>query len=1197
MLRSDTLDEVTADRQWFSFNKIHLDCDNHSAFALCCNNVQHSWSKHIDIRHHFIREKVENGVVELYFVRMDYQLVDIFTKALPRERCRAKVTQKLHSSLLDDALGLKVSILLLDHEISNTLGALIDLDETRLTLDANLLREALKITTIYQAHQFVSPPSGDAIMDFMKQLGYTKIIICHLGRIHNIHKRSASMFHHAEEDFKLGHLKFVPKGKIDEVFGMLIPDELISNNIRNEPYYNAYLEMVTKHDLKMSVEKEGKKKTVSAKQPKSKHAVKKASKPAPAPKSKASKERTSKASADKSPKPKLAKENSTNTTLLQPTGKGKVLKARKAKSQFQLVDEPNEEPAHFEPKTELEHQGEGDDDEMENAIQMKATRLLPVVEGNGKAIVTEELATQSLLDLHTPKRRRITDQFILQRRTPTTEKALTGPAAQQLDDTSANIVRDSSSPTDADTGLRSDKTSSGGDTEVLLIIEELREDVRIQENIKEKTMELDQGQAGPDPGRTPESRPPPEQEVMDEDQAGPDFRESRRGLVGPDPKPTHDEFMVDLCLKVHESLKFLADEHVFVEDLISSTRNLSSMKNLEDAFAIGDQFINDKSTEDESKKPNVEAEVVSMVIIPIYQSSSSVPPLSTPILVIDLSPPKPTSLTTQELVFTETTATTTTPLPPPPQQQRVYTLELRDLPHKIDEAVREKVKESVQIALQDPLRDCFKDLSEEDMKEMLHQRMFESSFHKTVHEHIALYEALEASMEWVQKDELLTEKAKSRKRRRYDQDPPPPLDLDLKVRHSRCSSKQQFDPHVEQPVEDIPIPNYANISDLEDTESAYLLKTKQRLEWFKPILDDDRPATLEPAWVIPTSHILDAANNWANDLASIYQALTENSLVAKTGDMRMFMHWYCQKIGKTELTQADFEGQAYEAVKAFYLDAIHLHKGTRQALSISKMKVARYLDFGLADYQEYTISEKDFTSLYPSDFEDLNLLLLQGHLNHLSSSDKHMFSTVVKLWTHNLVIRQRVEDFQLGIESYQKQLNLTKLGWDAKGFEFKHEYTITESPRVVMFLVGMNTQFWTDKNVEKSKEFIHAIERRLKTRRIFRNLECFVGGRATLPLVELIGNLKVYEMILEKDGVDSKTTKEKVKSLALKSKVIREQTIDDSDIQRGIDEDVDEKEAKAFNLIAKNFRKFFHKNNIFWHGNRFGNGSNRFGRV
>ncbi|GJR53077.1 hypothetical protein Tco_1403598 [Tanacetum coccineum] len=56
------------------------------AIALCCNNIQHSQSKHIDIRHHFIKEQVENEVVELYFVRKEYQLADIFTKPFTRER-------------------------------------------------------------------------------------------------------------------------------------------------------------------------------------------------------------------------------------------------------------------------------------------------------------------------------------------------------------------------------------------------------------------------------------------------------------------------------------------------------------------------------------------------------------------------------------------------------------------------------------------------------------------------------------------------------------------------------------------------------------------------------------------------------------------------------------------------------------------------------------------------------------------------------------------------------------------------------------------------------------------------------------------------------------------------------------------------------------------------------------------------------
>nr|GEW16931.1 hypothetical protein [Tanacetum cinerariifolium] len=67
------------------FNKIPMHCDNKSVIALCCNNVQHSQSKHIDIRFHFIKEQVENGVVELYFVNTEYQLADIFTKALSRE--------------------------------------------------------------------------------------------------------------------------------------------------------------------------------------------------------------------------------------------------------------------------------------------------------------------------------------------------------------------------------------------------------------------------------------------------------------------------------------------------------------------------------------------------------------------------------------------------------------------------------------------------------------------------------------------------------------------------------------------------------------------------------------------------------------------------------------------------------------------------------------------------------------------------------------------------------------------------------------------------------------------------------------------------------------------------------------------------------------------------------------------------------
>nr|GEY34106.1 retrotransposon protein, putative, unclassified [Tanacetum cinerariifolium] len=69
-----------------AFNKIPTYCDNKSAIALCCNNVQHSRSKHIDIRYHFIKDQVENRVIKLYFINTEYQLADLFTKALGRDR-------------------------------------------------------------------------------------------------------------------------------------------------------------------------------------------------------------------------------------------------------------------------------------------------------------------------------------------------------------------------------------------------------------------------------------------------------------------------------------------------------------------------------------------------------------------------------------------------------------------------------------------------------------------------------------------------------------------------------------------------------------------------------------------------------------------------------------------------------------------------------------------------------------------------------------------------------------------------------------------------------------------------------------------------------------------------------------------------------------------------------------------------------
>nr|GEZ35341.1 hypothetical protein [Tanacetum cinerariifolium] len=543
-----------------------------------------------------------------------------------------------------------------------------------------------------------------------------KLIICHLGRTHNIHQRSASSFHLAEEDLRLGNLKFIPKGEADEVFGMPIPNELIPNNIKNTPYYSAYL-MDAKHDRKITSEKEGKKKPTTAKQPKPKPAKEKSSKLAPAP---------------------------------------------KPKSFFQLVNKPNEELAQLEPEPELEYQGEGEDQDVKRVIQMslesfqahsqahvggvairecvaEATRPLPVVEGKGKAIANEQV------------------------------------------DTSTNIVRDSTSPIDAETSVDTDKTNSGG-------------------------------QAGSDPGKTPESRPPLEREFMNEDQARPDPGVSHVDLDGSNPEPTYEEFMANLYLDVYESLKFPVDERVILEEPLSSSETLSSMKNQDDAYTIRDQFLNEKLIKEEPGKLNVDSEVVSIVTVLIHQVSFLIPWLSTPI--IDLSPSKPVSSTNQAPIFTATTTTTTTTLLlPPPLQQQIF-------------------KEAVHIALQALLRDRFRELPEAVMKEILYQRMFKSSSYKSLHEHVALYEALEASMKRANRDEFLVVKEKSCKRC-WSTQPSAPQSLAWKSFDTRETpssfTRQKLAFHYEQPIKDESILDDVNVSDFEDIDNVKEKQEKDKI--------------------------------------------------------------------------------------------------------------------------------------------------------------------------------------------------------------------------------------------------------------------------------------------------------------------------------------------------------------------------------
>ncbi|GJR63942.1 hypothetical protein Tco_0010007 [Tanacetum coccineum] len=455
--------------------------------------------------------------------------------------------------------------------------------------------------------------------------------------------------------------------------------------------------------------------------------------------------------------------------------------------------------------------------------------------------------------------------------------------------------------------------------------------------------------------------------------------------------------------------------------------------------------------------------------------------------------------------------------------------------------------------------------------------------------------------------------------------------------------------HSEQSLNDIPMQDEGHVSDLEDTDNAHIPKVSTTT-WFKPIPEGERPATPEPEWTIPPNDFPEPENNWANTYATMYQVPAENKLQRKTYDIGSFIKWFCRRTGKKKLCKDDLEGSAFNLVKAFHKNNVFLQyqmdechklltnkvdlsnpeghqilrniyeplplggppgqvtiqpqfffnkdldylltgdKERKIALSISKLKAARYLDFGLeelvpsawvesereydisaaygithwwfrrkefyinkhsepsdreavrsqmrilsvisvkvfekygynylreiilrrADYQEYKISEKDFKNLHPNDFEDLFLLNIQEKLNHLPKTDNTSLHMAVNMWIRNLVIKNRMGDLQLGIESYQTKINLERPNWDAADYYFKEDYTIHKFSDGTLTRVmekldhmvkdfhlfeynkGMETRKWSEDDKRRSKDFITAIEKRLQIRRIFRSLESFVGGR------------------------------------------------------------------------------------------------------
>ncbi|GKC12220.1 hypothetical protein Tco_1009002 [Tanacetum coccineum] len=263
-----------------------------------------------------------------------------------------------------------------------------------------------------------------------------------------------------------------------------------------------------------------------------------------------------------------------------------------------------------------------------------------------------------------------------------------------------------------------------------------------------------------------------------------------------------------------------------------------------------------------------------------------------------------------------------------------------------------------------------------------------------------------------------------------------------------------------------------------------------RQSWWKP-LTEDRPASPEPPWTIPSSDLPVLTNNWASALKTTYVPPPENSLLAQTGDIATFMDWYCKRQVHLQFHMEEchklFTDKVDDAVLQYNVSK-PLPLGSEPDVGLEQLVLDQFWIEEECKYDiaaMYGISPWYFKYMYPSDFEDLYLLNLQGHLNHLSPDDK--------------------------------KLNLTKPRWDATRFKFKHDYTVIDSARAVTFRdrygvqmimrfneiykfsddtlqqidealdyrvkefkvnrtnPGMNIRFWTKKDVVRSKEFMFAI--------------------------------------------------------------------------------------------------------------------------
>ncbi|GJS52471.1 copia protein [Tanacetum coccineum] len=424
----------------FAFSKIPLYCDNRSAIALCCNNVQHSRSKHIDIRHHFIREQVENGVVELYFVSMDYQLADIFTKALPRERFKfilsrpgMKNTMVNMSNPASDILDEQALAIAPPTRTDDQILPLHKWVPSSMRPSQHLLRFLQSIFSSSGKPCFIIQLLGHTAVKLLDMTGQDSMYFRFFGvsliaptltmlkgfgnNLFNPYKPSSqtskktgSPLHYSHEDHALGILRTTIK-EGGEIFKMPIPDALLTNAIKRAPYYGGYQTHVAEYQKYLEEERnkaEGKvvpesSKATKVTKTKATTVIKSSDDTAPKPTStqppKPTLAPTESPKIIQSKKRKQVKETSNAPPATKQLKPGKVTKKSMSKSTLKLVDEfvdeggPAKEPEYHDEEADLQRALELSLKELERTQgaarpvvirETKSKKLQPLLEVQGK---------------------------------------------------------------------------------------------------------------------------------------------------------------------------------------------------------------------------------------------------------------------------------------------------------------------------------------------------------------------------------------------------------------------------------------------------------------------------------------------------------------------------------------------------------------------------------------------------------------------------------------------------------------------------------------------------------------------------------------------------------------------------------------------------------------------------------------------